>query len=250
MMMRRLFLVHFLLLMVAVPFVAQGGNMVKFPSGSDKIDGYLSVPETGKGPFPAMILIHEWWGLNDQIKATADRFAKAGYVALAVDLYRGKSTADPEEAHQYMAGLPDDRAVRDLRAAFEHLRQQDDIKKDRIGVVGWCMGGKFSALLALNEPQTAACVIYYGSVPTDPETLKKFQPPVIGFFGQNDKAITPEMAGAFENEMKKLGKSVSVTVYPGAGHAFANKTGKAYNAQAASDSWTKMMAFLEKHLKS
>jgi carboxymethylenebutenolidase len=224
-----------------------GGSMVTFPSGQDHVQGYLAAP-SGKGPFPALILIHEWWGLNDQVKATADRLAKEGYVALAVDLYRGKSTADPEVAHQYMAGLPDDRAVRDLLAAFSHLQEQADVRRDRIGSIGWCMGGKFSAQLAVHEPKLAACAIYYGSVPTDPATLKKIQAPVIGFFGGNDKAITPEMADGFEQEMKKLGKKVSVTIYPGAGHAFANETGKNYDEAAAKDSWSRMMHFMQDHL--
>ena len=223
--------------------------MVEFPSGREQVPGYLSAPE-GKGPFPGLILIHEWWGLNDQIKGVADRLAKEGYAVLAVDLYRGRSTADPEVAHQYMAGLPDDRATRDILAAFSHLQQQSDIRKDRIGSIGFCMGGKFSAQLAVNEPKLAAGVIFYGSVPTDPATLQKIQAPVIGFFGQNDKAITPDMANSFEQEMKKLGKNVSVTIYPGAGHAFMNQTGKSYNEAAAKDAWPKMLQFLQKHLKS
>lgn len=225
-----------------------GGSMVKFPSGDEQADGYLAKPP-GNGPFPALVVIQEWWGLNDQIKGMADKLAAEGYVALAVDLYRGKVAKNPEEAHQYMNGLPEDRAIRDLKAGFKYLQQQSDVKKDRIGSIGWCMGGRLSAQLALAEPQLAACVIYYGSVPTDPATLSKFKCPIIAFFGEDDKGPSPETARAFEAQMKKLGKDLSVTIYPGAGHGFANETGKGYNEAAAKDAWSKTVAFLAKHLK-
>jgi carboxymethylenebutenolidase len=225
-----------------------GGEMIKFPSGEEQVAAYLAKP-AGNGPFPAMILIHEWWGLNDQIKGLADKFAAEGYIALAVDLYRGKVATNSEDAHQYMSGLPEDRAIRDLKASLDYLQQQPFVKKDKIGSIGWCMGGKLSAQFALAEPRLAVCVIYYGSVPTDPETLKKFNRPILAFYGENDKSVTPDMARKFEAEMKKLEKDVSVTVYPGAGHGFANETGKNYNEAAAKDSWNKTLAFLSKHLK-
>lgn len=225
-----------------------GDEMIKFPSGEEQADGYLAKP-SGNGPFPAMIVIQEWWGLNDQIKGMADKLAAEGYVALAPDLYRGKVATNAEDAHQYMSGLPEDRAIRDLKTAFTYLQQQPFVKKDKIGSIGWCMGGRLSGQLALAEPRLAACVIYYGSVPTDPETLKKFKCPILAFFGENDKSVTPEMARKFEAEMKKLGKDLTVTIYPGAGHGFANETGKNYNEAAAKDAWAKTLAFLGKHLK-
>jgi carboxymethylenebutenolidase len=229
--------------------MAAGGKMIQIKSGDEQINAYLAKP-SGKGPFPGIVVIHEWWGLNDQIKGVADRLAAEGYAALAVDLYRGKVATNPDDAHQYMSGLPEDRAIRDLKAGFTYLQQQQpDVKKDRIASIGFCMGGRLSGELALAEPQLAACVIYYGSVPTDPTTLQKFHCPIIAFYGEMDKSVTPDMAKTFEAQMKKLGKDVSVTIYPGAGHGFANETGKAYNEQAAKDAWSKTVAFLAKHLK-
>lgn len=235
-------------LFVCLPFAAEGGSMVQLKSGEEEIQAYWAKP-SGVGPFPAMILIHEWWGLNDQIKGIADRFASEGYAALAVDLYRGNVTADPDLAHQYMSGLPEDRAVRDMKAAFDYLQQQKDIRKDRIGSIGWCMGGGYSLRLALNEPRLSACVIYYGRLVTDPESLKKINSPVLGIFAENDQAIPPEMAKKFEEQMKVLGKEISVHIYPASGHGFFNETGKRYNPDAAKDAWSKTVSFLQKHLK-
>jgi carboxymethylenebutenolidase len=223
--------------------------MVQFKSGDETIGGYLSLPE-GKGPFPGMILVHEWWGLNNQIKGEADRFAGLGYAALAVDLYRGKVADKSDDAHQLMSGLPDDRAVRDLKAGYAYLQSLPNVNKSKIGSIGWCMGGHYSGALAIAEPTLAACVIYYGSQPTDPKTLSSIQAPVIGFFGGADKGVTPELAKNFEAQMKALHKNVTIVIYDGAGHAFANETGPNYNPTAAKDSWDKMVAFLQANLKS
>jgi carboxymethylenebutenolidase len=237
-----------LLLLLSVSSAFAGGSMIQFPSGSEQINAYLSKPSE-KGPFPALILIHEWWGLNDQIKGIADRFAKEGYVAIAVDLYRGKVATTSEDAHQYMAGLPEDRAVNDLRAAFAYLQQQESVHKDRIGSTGWCMGGGYSLQLALHEPQLAACVMFYGRPVLDVDTLKAIKAPVIGFFGAEDKGIPPESAKKFEEQMKTAGKSIEIHIYPGAGHAFFNETQPSYNAVAAKDAWSRALAFFGEHLK-
>jgi carboxymethylenebutenolidase len=225
-----------------------GGTMNKIASDGEQIDAYLAKP-SGNGPFPAIVVIHEWWGLNDQIKGVADKFAAEGYTALALDLYRGKVATNPDDAHQYMSGLPEDRAIRDLKSAFKYLQSQPFVKKDKIASIGFCMGGRLSGQLALAEPQLAACVIYYGSVPTDPATLAKFNSPIIAFYGEEDKSVTPDMARKFEAEMKKLKKDVSVNLYPGAGHGFANETGKNYNEAGAKDAWSKTITFLNKNLK-
>lgn len=238
----------FLFVVCAHLAFAAGGSMVQIPSGAEKIGGYLVKP-TGKGPFPAMILVHEWWGLNDQIKGIADRMAADGYVALAVDLYRGRVATDADQAHMYMAGLSDDQAVGDLQSAFAYLQNQPDVKKDRIGSIGWCMGGGFSLQLALNQPQIAACVMYYGRVVLNPEKLKALKAPVLGIFGEDDQAITPDAVKNFDDLAKTLGKSVQVHEYPGAGHGFFNETGKNYNPEAAKDAWAKTMAFLQGTLK-
>jgi carboxymethylenebutenolidase len=145
----------------------------------------------GKGPFPALIVIHERWGLNDWVKEQASKLADQGYAALAVDLYRGKVATTPDMAHEIMRGVPDDRAKRDLHAAFEFLASQPNVKKDRIGSIGWCMGGGYSLDVALQEPTLAAAVINYGHLATDTDALKKINAPILGLFGAQDRGIPP-----------------------------------------------------------
>ncbi len=225
-------------------------QMVTFRSGDEQASGLLATPE-GKGPFPALVVIQEWWGLNDWVKGQARALAKEGYVALAVDLYRGKVATKQEDAHQLMMGTPPDRAVRDLRAAFAYLQAHPAVKKDRIGAVGWCMGGGYTLRLATLEPTLAAAVAYYGAPPTDPAAIAAIQAPVLGSFGAEDKGPTPDQALAFEAAMKKAGKTIDVKVYPGAGHAFANVNNPwgGYRKEAAEDAWARTTAFLARHLK-
>jgi len=246
-------------LIIAVLFVlAWGGNsigktppqgkMVKYPSDGEMVRGYLVTPP-GKGPFPAVIAIHEWWGLNDQIKSTAKRIASQGYVVLAVDLYRGVATSDPGEAHELMRGLPEDRALRDMLAAERYLKSLPNVNGARIGSIGWCMGGGYSLTLAINSPDLAACVIYYGRLVTDTAELGRIKAPVLAFFGDRDRGIPPASVHKFENTLKGMGKEVDARVYPGAGHAFANETRPSYNEAAASDAWARTLGFFAAHLK-
>jgi carboxymethylenebutenolidase len=222
---------------------------VTIPSGEESYRAYLVQPETA-GPHPALILIHEWWGLNEQIKGEARKFAKEGFVALAVDLYHGSVTGDPSMAHELMRGLPQDRAVRDLKAAFAYLASRSDVNQRKIGAIGWCMGGGFSLQLAIQEPRLAAAVVYYGALPTSAEDIQKIQAPVLGNFGEDDRGIKPEAVYAFKQAMEAAGKSVDVKVYSGAGHAFQNATNKlGYRQNAAEDAWRRTLAFLNTHLK-
>jgi carboxymethylenebutenolidase len=227
-----------------------GEQRVSFKSGDEQASGLLVTPE-GQGPFPATVVIQEWWGLNDWVKDQARALAKEGYVALAVDLYRGKVATTQEDAHQLMMGTPPDRALRDLQGAFAWLQARPDVKKDRVGAIGWCMGGRYALQLATVEPKLAAAVAYYGAPPTDPATIAAIQAPVLGSFGAEDKGPTPEQALAFEQAMKKAGKTIDVKVYPGAGHAFANVNNPwgGYRKEAAEDAWARTTAFLAKHLK-
>ena len=138
----------FLSLVFSISSFAATSKNVSYKSGDDTVQGILYTPE-GKGPFPALVVIHEWWGLNDWVKEQAARLADEGYVALAVDLYRGKVATTPDEAHEIMRGVPEDRAARDLHAAVEFLKSQSNVKPDRIGSIGWCMGGGYSLDVAL-----------------------------------------------------------------------------------------------------
>lgn len=222
---------------------------VSFKSGDETISGYLVMPDS-KGPHPALVVIHEWWGLNDWVKEEAEKFASLGYVALAVDLYRGKAAGDPETAHELMRGMPQDRAMRDLNAAYDYLASREDVLADKIGSVGWCMGGGLSLLLAENQPRLAACAVNYGAMPTDKTLIEKIHAPVLGNFGALDKGIPPDAVHAFEAAMKSAGKSFEAKIYDDAGHAFENPNNKAgYRADDATDAWARMVAFFGKTLK-
>ena len=239
-----------LLALLAAAAASAGEQTVSFKSGDEQASGLLVTPE-GKGPFPAAIAVQEWWGLNVWVKDQARALAKEGYVALAVDLYRGKVAAKQEEAHQLMMGMPPDRAMRDLQGAFAWLQAQASVRKDRIGVIGWCMGGGYTLRLATVEPKLAVAVAYYGTPPTDPAAIAAIRAPVMGNFGAEDKGPTPEQARVFEQALKKAGKTIDVKVYPGAGHAFANVNNPwgGYRKEAAEDAWARTTAFLARHLK-
>jgi carboxymethylenebutenolidase len=248
-MMKRACLAMLALAALAVPaYTAE--ESVTFPSGSEKAMGVLVTP-AGKGPWPAVIVIQEWWGLDGWVKEQARALAALGYVALAPDLYRGKVTSSPDEAHQLMNGLSPDRAMRDLEGAFAYLQGRADVKKDRIGAIGWCMGGRYSLALATEEPGLAAVVAYYGAPPTDAAAIARIKAPVLGNFGAEDKGPSPEQVKAFEAAMKSAGKAVDVKIYEGAPHAFANVNNpwKGYREAAAKDAWARTTAFFAQHLK-
>jgi len=222
---------------------------VSYPSGSETVSGYLALPDGG-GKHPAIIVIHEYWGLNDWVKEEAQKFAAQGYVVLAVDLYRGKVAATPDEAHELMRGVPEDRAARDLEAAFGYLAARPDVNANKIAVVGWCMGGGYSIRFAVYEPKLAACIVNYGPLPTDPANIAKINAPVMGNFGADDRGITPASVQTFEAAMKSAGKSVDIKEYDGAGHAFENPNNKdGYRPTATADAWARMTAFLKKTLE-
>jgi len=171
-------------------------------------------------------------------------------VTLAIDLYRGKVATTAEMAHEIMRGVPEDRAKRDLHAAFEYLASLPNVKKDRIGAIGWCMGGGYSLDVALQEPTLAADVINYGRLATDPALLKSIIAPILGLFGGQDRGITPDDVHKFEAAMKQQGKKIDVKIYDDAGHAFENPNNKdAYRAADAADAWKRTVGFLAENLK-
>jgi len=238
-----------LIVALSLSVFAADGKSVSYKSGDETVNGMLYSP-TGKGPFPALIVIHEWWGLNDWVKEQASKFADEGYVALAVDLYRGKVADTSDMAHELSRGLPEDRAKRDLQAAFDYLAAQPNVKKNRIGSVGWCMGGGYSLDTALLEPGLAAMVINYGHLATDPEELKKINAPILGNFGGQDRGITPDDVKKFQQALEQLGKKADIKIYPDAGHAFENPNNKqGYRVDDAGDAWKRTVDFLAATLK-
>jgi carboxymethylenebutenolidase len=233
-------------LLAAVPPKTQ---TVQIKSGDEMINGFLALPDT-PGRHPAVVVIHEWWGLNDWVKTQTEKLAADGYVALAVDLYRGKIATQPETAQELMQGTPQDRAVRDLEAGFNFLAARADVNKTKIASFGWCMGGGYSFQLAVHEPNLAACVVNYGAPPTDPAAIANIKAPILGNFGGDDMGIKPASVRAFEAAAKGAGKSVDIKIYDGAPHAFENENNKdGYRAQSAADAWTRSTSFLNKTLK-
>ena len=247
--MKRTLIFALAVLLVGASAFAADGKPVSYKSGDETVHGVLYAP-TGKGPFPALVVVHEYWGLNDWVKEQASRLADQGYVSLAVDLYRGKVATTPEMAHELMRGVPEDRAKRDLHAAVEFLKSQSNVKKDRIGSIGWCMGGGYALDVALQEPELAAAVINYGHLATDPEALKKINAPILGLFGGQDRGITPDDVHKFEQQLKQLGKKVDIKIYDDAGHAFENPNNKdGYRAADAADAQKRTVDFLAMALK-
>lgn len=214
------------------------------------VNGYLAYPASAEGGLPAVLVFHEWWGLNDNIKALADQLAGQGYVALAADLYSGRVAKQPEAARSLMEEALKDRDAmgQNLRQAHAYLKEQ--IKATRVGTIGWCFGGAVSLRAALIVPdQVDATVIYYGHVGGDAEALKPLKAPVLGLFGSADAGIPLDSVRQFEQTLKDLGKTVTIHVYEGADHAFANPSGGNYKADAAADAWARSLAFLAEHLK-
>jgi carboxymethylenebutenolidase len=235
--------------MVVVRADAPKTDTVKFSNGTGDVTGFLATPAK-PGRYPGIVVIHEWWGLTDWVKDETQKFAEQGYVAVAVDLYRGKVATDPEDAHELMRGLPQDRALADLQGAFMYLASRNDVDRSRIGTVGWCMGGGLALQLAIHQPHLAACVVNYGALPTDPNDLQQIFAPVLGNFGGQDRGITPADVDDFQKSMKSMSRRVDLKIYDDAGHAFENPTNKAgYRPDDAADAWSRSVAFLNKYLK-
>lgn len=249
----RIFSAIVLLGALAATFITRAGSpkteTVQFKSGNETVGGLLALPDT-PGPHAGVIVIHEWWGLNDWVKEQAEKLAAQGYVALAVDLYRGKVATEPSEAHELSRGLPQDRTIQDLKAAFDYLASRKDVKPDRIASIGWCMGGGFSIQLAVHEPRLRACVVNYGALPTDPNDIQQIAALVLGNFGAEDRGITPADVDAFKKALINANRVSDIKEYPGAGHAFENPNNKAgYRAEDAADAWKRTLQFLKETLK-
>jgi carboxymethylenebutenolidase len=239
----------FLSLIFSISSFAVDGKTVSYKSGDETVQGVLYTP-TGKGPFPALVVIHEWWGLNDWVKEQAAKLAGEGYAALAIDLYRGKVATTPDEAHEIMRGVPEDRAARDLRAAVAFLKSQPNVKKSRIGSIGWCMGGGYSLNVALQEPTLTATVINYGHLVADADSIKKINASVLGIFGAQDRGIPVDDVKKFEQALKQKGNLVEIVIYPNAGHGFENPNNKeGYRADEAANAWMHTVNFLASTLK-
>lgn len=213
------------------------------------IKGYLARPEKAAGPLPGLLVLHEWWGLNDNVKAMTRRLAGEGYQALALDLYEGKVAGKPDEAKALMddslTRIP--RVMNNIRGGYSYV--SESLKAPKVGVIGWCYGGGWSLETAMNIPGIDAAVMYYGRVVLDPEELKPIEAPLLGLFGEADKSLPLESIKAFEAELKGLGKDATIVIYPGADHAFANPSGGNYAPAAAEDAWKRTTGHFAQLLK-
>jgi carboxymethylenebutenolidase len=212
--------------------------------------GYLAMPADAAEPLPGILVIHEWWGLNDNIKAMTRRLAGEGYVALAVDLYDGKVATDTAQAQALMSALltTPDAAGANLRQAYDYLDKY--ALAPRVGSIGWCLGGGFSLQTALMLPnELDAMVMYYGQVVTDRSRLAPLAMPMLGHFAQLDQSIPIADVQAFRTVLNELGKDAEVLIYSGVDHAFANPSGGNYDMQKAAEAWTATLGFLEESLK-
>jgi carboxymethylenebutenolidase len=221
---------------------------VSYKSGDETVTADLYLP-TGSGQHPALVVIHEWWGVVPWVKDQAQDFADHGYASLVVDLYRGKSTTDPAVAHELMR-IPADRAARDLQAAVVYLQSRKDIRRDRIGAVGWCMGGGYALQLALADHDIKAVAINYGTLATDKAQIAAMPAAVLGNFGALDRGITPADVQEFATTLKASGKSADIKIYDDAGHAFENPNNKeGYKSADAADARSRMLAFFNRNLQ-
>ena len=209
------------------------------------VRGFYAYPQEG-GNYPGVVMIHEWWGLNDNIKDMAKELAKEGYRVLAVDLFGTVVTA-PEEARAQTAGLDQTEALENLKAATQFLRQRGALK---VASLGWCFGGAQSLQLALSGESLDATVIYYGQLVTDSKRLATIKWPVLGIFGETDTSIPVEMVDSFGEALTALGIKNSINKYPGVGHAFANPSGMNYAPNETKDAWVKTVIFLKENLKN
>lgn len=217
-------------------------QMIDFPSNEHTTPGYLARPDD-EFAHPGVVVIQEWWGLVPHIKEVAERFARAGYVALAPDLYHGKTAEEPDEARKLVMELDIERALAEIRAAATHLQRMNVVSPKKVGVVGWCMGGRVALSIAVDpgNANIGAVVAFYGR-PPEAEDVARIHVPVLGLFGELDKGIPVEVVQAFEEQLESRNVPHEITIYPEAHHGFFNDTRPhIYNAEAAEDAWRRTL---------
>lgn len=207
--------------------------------------GFLARPMSTE-TFPGIIMIHEWWGLNENMKETAMKLASQGYVVLAVDLFHGSVATDAQKAMEMVSSFDEQQAIANMNSAVSYLQTSDNIGK--IGSIGWCFGGGQSLNLALNNKNIDATVIYYGKLVTEQETLAKTRSPILGIFAEMDQGIPVEKVNEFENALNELEIPNTIHIYPGVDHAFANPTGARYAPEETEDAWNKTLEFFKNNL--
>ena len=226
--------------------VAEGLETVSLVTeGGQNVSASLAMPDVT--PAPTLVLIHEWWGLRDEIRAVAAEYAKQGYIALAVDLYNGQNAETPPEAMKLTQTVKDNEANDTLASWIKWLKDHPE-STGKVGTVGWCFGGKWSLNASLVAPVDAT-VVYYGNVMRTPEQLAALNSDVLGHFGTKDRFINKKMVDGFEAAMTQAGKSFTTHWYD-ADHAFSNPTGAAYDEEDAQLAWSRTLAYFDERLKA
>jgi carboxymethylenebutenolidase len=220
-----------------------GGNAVK------KTAGFLARPRE-VGRYPAVIVIHEIWGLVDHVKDVSRRLAAEGYLALAVDLFGGKTISKLEEGRNLREGLSEEKILGDLKGGFSFLQSLEYVHPKRIGSIGFCMGGGLSLLLACHNKDLTAAAVFYGRNPSPIDLVKNIQCPILGNYAGADRAITESDISLLKQTLTKYGKTFDIKIYPGAPHAFFNDTRESYRPEAAEDAWKRTLEFFDRYLKA
>jgi carboxymethylenebutenolidase len=224
-------------------------ELISFAANGESGQGYLALPE-GPGPHRAVVVIQEWWGLNEHIKDVAQRFAAAGYAALAPDLYHGAVANEPDDARRLVMDLQIPEAAKEMVGAAAYLAGRDDVAPKRVGAIGFCLGGSLALLLAASSPQVGAVASFYGGHQYSSEELRTITAPVLAIFGEADEGIPPERHAALDNMFNEMGLPHAIYVYPGAPHAFFNDARThSYRREAAQDAWVRTLAWFDTYLK-
>jgi carboxymethylenebutenolidase len=221
---------------------------VEFEANGGSASGYLAVPDSGKGP--GVVVLQEWWGVDDYIKGYCDRFAADGFLALAPDLYHGDTAQQPDEAQQKMMAMNMDEAEKEMRGAVDYLARHEGCEGNGVGAVGFCLGGGLAVWAATANPKVYAVVSYYYVMPHGKPDFSKIEAPVLGHFGTNDDFIAVDDAQGLEQELKDAGVDAKFEFYDGAGHAFANDHDRlgTYDEEHDRSAWQKTVDFLKRHL--
>lgn len=259
------FLYGFLLLLVALVILLVGSVLVDFAMGGDRLESladtiipgangepdvlaYVAKPD-GDGPFPAVIMIHEFYGLNESIIGKAEGLSDEGYYVVAPDTFRGSTTSwIPSAIYQVISTKQED-VNTDLDSVYAWLESQPEVVDDRIAIAGFCYGGRASLLYSLHNNELAATVVFYGSLETDPDVLQNLPGPLLGIFGGADQSISQEDVGAFEDGLQTAGVPHEITVYEGQPHAFVTDMESIRAGGVQGEAWAQMLAFLDEHLK-
>ena len=223
------------------------GKEVKFEANGSTAKGYLAEPDADE--VPGIVVLGEWWGLDDSVRGVVDRFAEEGFIALAPDLYGGKTTEEPDEAQKQLMAMNMDEAEKEMRGAVKYLLS-DEKCSGEIGSVGFCAGGGLSVWAAASNPQIGAAVTYYYVMPHGKPDFSKIDAPVLGHFGTDDDFISEEDAKALEAELQEAGVEAAFEYYEGGAHAFANDHDRlgTYHEGHAKKAWERTVGFLKQHL--